>query len=415
MIAFSLAPGQSYRWLITAHAVETQLLPGRDQLQRSIAPLLAALENRRPVIAPGEDVRSFAQRQLRFTAQRDRELTRIGALLLSGIPPQIRTLYVVGDGPLLALPWNALRLQWRGRVCSAIERFEILSEPSASVAVALSPSGAASPDPSGNTPGNTSVLIVADPLTGPASHDPRWPALPDLYDARREASGIRRYTASAQILEGREATPAAVLERSRQASSNWPGSFSGAASGHSDAPGRGFSILHIAAHTVLVAQHPELSGIALAPSRAAGRDAGASLAASSEVDRDSSGVLWLRDISSMQAPPLVVLSGCQTQGGSRLAGEALQSLAQAFFFAGAHGVVASLWSVDDASAAVLMSSFYRNLLERRMPAPAALRAAELGMLRAGQDVSDWAPFVFTGVPSLPPSNFAQLALKASTP
>ncbi len=150
MIAFSLAPGQSYRWLITAHAVETQLLPGRDQLQRSIAPLLSALENRRPIIAPGEDVRAFAQRRQHFTAQRDRELTRIGTLLLSGIPPQIHILYVVGDGPLLALPWNALRLQTGGRPASAIERFEIRSEPSASVAVALARSAPPGPDPSGN-------------------------------------------------------------------------------------------------------------------------------------------------------------------------------------------------------------------------------------------------------------------------
>ncbi len=419
MIAFSLTPAQSYRWLITRQSVETQLLPGRDQLQRSIAPLLAALESRRPVIAPGEDVRSFAERRQRFTAQRDRELTRIGALLLSGIPSQIHTLYVVGDGPLLALPWNALRLQCGERSCSAIERFEILSEPSASVAVALSRSATEGPDTSagapgdnqGNTSGDTSVLIVADPATALDVRDPLRPALPALEDARREASVIRRYTASAELLEGREATPAAVLDWSRQVS---PSVLRSSSAGTSGASGPGISILHIAAHTVLVAQHPELSGIALAPPRAARHVIGSETDPETGADH-ATGVLRLRDISSMQAPPLVVLSGCQTQGGSRLAGEALQSLAQAFFFAGAHGVVASLWSIEDASAAALMSSFYRNLLEDRMSPPAALRAAELGMLHAGSDVSDWAPFVFTGVPGVPSppqSGSAQLAVKA---
>jgi CHAT domain-containing protein len=75
-----------------------------------------------------------------------------------------------------------------------------------------------------------------------------------------------------------------------------------------------FGILHIAAHTVLVMNHPEFSGIALAAGPG-----------------DMDGVLWMRDISSMHAPRLVVLSGCETQGSAYFAGESMQSLAQAFF------------------------------------------------------------------------------------
>jgi CHAT domain-containing protein len=226
------------------------------------------------------------------------------------------------------------------------------------------------------------VLVLADPSTAPASS--AWTALPPLEAARQEAAGIRQYTPPPlfHLLAGEKATPAALLAALS----------AGATTPH-------LGVLHLAAHTVLVPQHPELSGIALAPEK--GR-AGA-----------AEGILWLRDISSMQAPPLVVLSGCQTQGGSRLAGEALESLSQAFFFAGAHGVVASLWSVDDASTAELMRDFYRNLLEQHKSAPAALRAAELAMLRSGDDVSSWAPFVFTGVAQGRPAAQASAFMKAS--
>ena len=49
--------------------------------------------------------------------------------------------------------------------------------------------------------------------------------------------------------------------------------------------------------------------------------------------------------------------------------------------AGADSVISSLWSVGDESTRELMQSFYTNLLERGMGTLAALRSAQLDMLR----------------------------------
>ena len=140
-------------------------------------------------------------------------------------------------------------------------------------------------------------------------------------------------------------------------------------------------ILHIAAHTILIAGHPELSGIALSPGAR-----GTSVA---------SGVLWLADIPTLHVPRLVTLSGCTTQGQD-VSGEELTSLTQAFFYAGAQQVVATLWSVDDDATAALMQHFYRELLIHHLSAPEALRQTQLSMLHDHNDLADWAAFVVSG-------------------
>jgi CHAT domain-containing protein len=142
--------------------------------------------------------------------------------------------------------------------------------------------------------------------------------------------------------------------------------------------------LHFAAHTLLVAGHPELSGIVLSNAR--------SHANSGE------SILWLHDIPQLNAPPLVVLSGCTTQGAD-FSGEELSTLTQAFFYAGAQQVIASNWQVDDDAAVELMGSFYRNLIVRKMAATDALRSAQLHMLAQHADLADWAAFLIDGVPA----------------
>ena len=57
----------------------------------------------------------------------------------------------------------------------------------------------------------------------------------------------------------------------------------------------------------------------------------------------------------------------------------------AFQVAGAHAVVASLWSVGDKPTQALMARFYENLWRKNLPPPAALREAQLTMLREGLD------------------------------
>lgn len=60
---------------------------------------------------------------------------------------------------------------------------------------------------------------------------------------------------------------------------------------------------------------------------------------------------------------LVTLSACDTALGKEMGGEGLVGLTRAFQYAGAHSVLASLWSVSDRSTAELMKRFYGYLKE----------------------------------------------------
>jgi CHAT domain-containing protein len=64
--------------------------------------------------------------------------------------------------------------------------------------------------------------------------------------------------------------------------------------------------------------------------------------------------------------------------------------------AGAARVVASLWKVDDEATAQLMKGFYSYLLEKKMPAAAALRLAQLDLRKTRSEPYAWAGFVLQG-------------------
>ena len=95
---------------------------------------------------------------------------------------------------------------------------------------------------------------------------------------------------------------------------------------------------------------------------------------------------------------LVVLSACQTALGKEVAGEGLVGLTRGFMYAGARRVIASLWQVSDVATAELMKRFYDGLLQRQLPAAAALRRAQMEMARDPRWASPyyWAGFVLQG-------------------
>ena len=91
--------------------------------------------------------------------------------------------------------------------------------------------------------------------------------------------------------------------------------------------------------------------------------------------------LYLPDIYALDLSgcDLVTLSACRTNVGRDARGEGLLSLSRAFTAAGARGVVASQWSVNDAATADLMSAFTAALAADQDPAT-ALRTAQLALL-----------------------------------
>ncbi len=92
---------------------------------------------------------------------------------------------------------------------------------------------------------------------------------------------------------------------------------------------------------------------------------------------------------------LLVLSACETAVGDEasalgLAGMAVQS--------GARSTLASLWSVNDQSTAMLMNEFYKQLSQPGVPKAAALRQTQLAMLEnpVYRHPYYWSAFVLLG-------------------
>ncbi|HKB06342.1 MAG TPA: CHAT domain-containing tetratricopeptide repeat protein [Gemmataceae bacterium] len=67
---------------------------------------------------------------------------------------------------------------------------------------------------------------------------------------------------------------------------------------------------------------------------------------------------WNRQLDA----ELVTLSACQTGLGKYSGGEGYLGFSQALFLAGARSLVLSLWEVDDAATALLMTRFYENFM-----------------------------------------------------
>src|SRR5205085_3080196 len=118
-----------------------------------------------------------------------------------------------------------------------------------------------------------------------------------------------------------------------------------------------------------------------------------------EQGKPQDGFLRTHDIYNLKLPAeLVVLSACETGLGKDVKGEGLEGLMRAFMYAGARRVIVSLWNVNDKATAELMQRLYAEMLRRGKTPAAALRAAQIEMLRSAQWQSPyyWAAFVMQG-------------------
>jgi CHAT domain-containing protein len=374
LLSYWIGDAHSYRWTISSDNIRVDSLPSRSDLDRTVLPLERMLRARRSSLVPGEDIATYASHQQAYAAQLQTALSRAGSILLSRIPKSTHSIFVVGDGSLLSLPFAALRVPDGTATEYALHRYTFFAEPSASVAVYLRQ------HPVAEQP--LRLTVFADPVF--SRHDPRvvtaqrttpdtpthllFANMPRLTGSRQEAHEITHLAPTGSVLlrTGFDATPEQV---------------------HALKPADA-SILHFATHTVAVAGHPEISGIALSMINRDGKD------------RD--GIFWLKDIYELHLPlSLVVLSGCTTDNLDNDPGEGLNSVARAFFFSGVHSVIGSLWTVDDKATSELMEAFYRNLLVDHQRADEALRSAQLKLLANPQTSSPaaWAPFVLGGWPA----------------
>ena len=117
-------------------------------------------------------------------------------------------------------------------------------------------------------------------------------------------------------------------------------------------------------------------------------------------DKKNDGFLKMSEIFDLKLnADIVVLSACQS-GLVELGDgddEPISGLARAFFYAGARNVVASLWSIDDKGTNELMKRFYENLNKKQNPVN-SLSNAKVAMINSKQFSHPfyWSPFILNG-------------------
>lgn len=228
---------------------------------------------------------------------------------LSPLGPEVKRLVVLGDGPLLELPFAALVMPNGKRL---IQRFAL------STGFSL---GALMPDATPKAKATLPIFTVADPggsLTG-------WfEGFAPLPFSRAEGIAINDLFSGGKLLVGEQATGRAIRADMGKA-----------------------QILHFSTHGALSDEDGLLSGLLIAPS---------------PEDVEDLPLLMADEISQMPlAAELAVLSACETGRGEQAGGEGLLGLTWAFRAAGCPSVLSSLWSVEDKATSQLMVRFYREL------------------------------------------------------
>jgi CHAT domain-containing protein len=367
LLQYSLGSEASYVWAVTARAVVSARLPPRDAIEATARRVSQAWATR-----TGGDAAAA-------------ELSRLVLVPVADSLSPRRRLVIVADGALHYVPFQALPDPATRE--ALVVGHEVVGLPSASALALLRSEQATRP------PARRLLAVLADPVFD--ASDERVPSgsrrqkenapppggnVVRAIDAAGFAGAIPRLPFSRREAQ---AILAGVPADSRLAAFDFDASREVATDGRL----ADYRFVHLATHGFFNSTRPELSGVVL-----------------SLVDREGRprpGFLTAADVFNLRlSADLVALSGCRTALGRDVSGEGLVGLNRGFMYAGATRVLASLWPVDDAATAALMTKLYARLLTGPHPQrPAeALRSAQLEMLREPryQHPFYWAGFQLQG-------------------
>ena len=381
LLEYSLGEERSYAWIVTADSIASYALPAQGQIDdaaRQVYDLLIARAQRRR----GETMPQQRERIARADTQLAGAVSQLSRLIVAPVAAGLgkRRVLLVADGALQYVPFGMLPAPGaQGE--RLILRHEIVTLPSATT-LALQRQELA-----GRAPAPRQIAVIADPVFG--SRDERTRG-----ESRPAAARSIEHEEESGVVVGRFTIPR--LPYTRQEADRIlalaPGDgnlklldFGASRARVTDGRLAEYRYLHFATHGLLDSEQPGLSALVL------------SLV--DEKGNAQDGFLRAHEIYNLQLPAdLVVLSACQTGLGKEIRGEGLVGLTRGFLYAGAARVVVSLWSVNDRATAELMTRFYRKMLREGAAPAAALRAAQIEMLRQPQWSAPyfWAPFVLQG-------------------
>jgi len=412
LLEYALGEKHCYLWAVTKTAIKSYELADRTKIEESaqnLYGLLTARQFRNRESLAEHDVRVRGIDEQYWTQARE-----LAGMILEPVSQQLGTkrLLIVADGALLLVPFSALPASSASNGDGTPEpvplmlEHEIVNLPSVS-ALAILRSTAAN-----RQPATKSVAVLADPIY--ERNDPRLNSKvnevdqrdnADLYQAAKDSnlidtgSGIGRLLGSAEEAEE-------IIRMAPRGSVRKALGFDANLDTAKDPELAQYRIVHFAAHGISNTAHPELSGIVL-----------------SLYDKNAqsrAGFLQLQEIYNLNLPvELVVLSACNTGVGKEVKGEGLIGLTRGFMYAGAAGVMSSLWRVDDDATAELMRYFYEGILKDGLPPAAALRKAQVKMwqMKRWHSPYYWAAFVLHGeyqqTPSLNRQQFNRLQTTAA--
>jgi CHAT domain-containing protein len=295
----------------------------------------------------------------------NRKASELYQLLIAPIGDKLDrklALCITPDGVIQDLPFAALVAPESKRYL--IEDFALVTNTSASVfarTLDLSRS-----KPNGDL---ESFLGVGNPYFSPQ----RFSDLRPLPAAEQELDRIRSFYPKNQILTRKQATESAVMKQIGD-----------------------YEIVHLATHALSDKESSMLSSIVLA-------DESNPVPEDKKSDRIVfDGALHAHEILRLKPgrTRLVLLSSCSSGIGGGDRNEAMSGLAQSFLVAGVPTVVASLWDVDDESAAALMEKLHAAHRTNKMDFGQALRQAQLSYLQTAplkkRHPFFWSTFIVTG-------------------
>lgn len=163
-----------------------------------------------------------------------------------------------------------------------------------------------------------------------------------------------------------------------------------------------YRYLHFAVHGLVDEQKPQFSSLVLSLPKAGeqAKSDNQSKDLNPQSENEEDGLLQTSEIFNLRLnADLVTLSACETGLGQELRGEGIIGLTRAFFYAGTPSVLESLWKVDDASTAELMTAFYASLNKNGgRDKASALREAQLKLIKGNRYAHPyyWAAFVLQG-------------------
>jgi CHAT domain-containing protein/tetratricopeptide (TPR) repeat protein len=345
LLEFHWTEDSIYRFVVTADALHVSSAAGDTSVENAVLRYYQLCSTNPGFLPDSIQMRTF------------RELTELGVHLYQALIEPVNQwlgpdVMLVPDGALCYLPFEALIVK-PGKALHHFNTHHYLFQDH-HIGYVHSAGTLAVLKGRNTHPAGESLLAVAPDFDGTTLH--LKPLLNNLPEAQAAGDILH-----GDVLKGSDAAKSKFLTLAPQ-----------------------YRVLLLSTHAVMNDQTPEASYVAFSIRPETAKD----------------NLLYVFDIYNQPLhADLVVLSACQTASGRLYRGEGLQSIAKAFQYAGAQGLMASLWNVDDQQTPGLIRTFFEGI-EQELPKSVALARAKQVYLEQNRGLAAhpyyWAGFEIIG-------------------